>query len=166
MASVSGLSAEHRIEARDRACEAAVLTIRHAPEIHYTQSSPARMAGTLGHLNARKGQFPRTGDCSGMATWWLYNGLYIPFGVRDVVNGTGWHSGEGFTGTMLAHGKPVRHRENWRRGDLFIYNHLQRRQHVAMYLGDGYVASHGSEAGPFKLKWNYRSDLISVRRFI
>lgn len=164
MSSVSGLSPEHRVEARDRAVAAAVLSIRNAPSIHYTQDAILRWEGISKRLNAHAGQFPRHGDCSAMATWWLWNGLYIPFGVRDVVNGANWRYG--FTGTQLLHGKAVIHRTNWRRGDLFIYGNGAPGKHVAMYLGDGFVASHGSEAGPFKVRYDYRSDLMAVRRYI
>lgn len=160
--SVSGLNAEHRIKARDLACRAAILSINNAPAIHYTQG-PKRWQGIDRKLKASRGEFPSYGDCSAMATWWLWNGL-DHFGVRDVVNNTGWRSG--YTGTQLRNGKPVVHRVNWRRGDLFIYGRSWPGAHVAMYLGGGMVASHGSEGGPYKVHWNYRRDLLDVRRFI
>jgi hypothetical protein len=162
MSSVSGLSAPHRAEARDLACKAALLSIQHAPEIHYTQGA-RRWDGLNGHLKAYKGQYPTYGDCSAMATWWLWNGLGH-YQVRDTVNGADWKAG--YTGTMLEHGKPVIHMGNWLRGDLFIYGRGFPGAHVAMHLGGGWVASHGSEAGPFKLRWDYRSDLLAVRRYI
>lgn len=162
MASVSGLSAKHRIEARDLAVEAALLSIRNAPLIHYTQGS-RRWEGIDKHLKAWRGEIPHYGDCSAMGTWWLWNGL-DHFGVRDTVNGQNWRAG--YTGTMLTHGKQVRHRANWLRGDLFIYGRGFPGAHVAMYIGGGLVASHGSESGPYKLAWDYRSDLMQVRRYI
>jgi len=161
--SVSGLSATNRIRARDLACQAALLTIRHAPEIHYTQEARARWEGITKDLKAYRGQYPSYADCSSMATWWLWQGL-DHYGVRDVVNDTGWRSG--YTGTMLSHGRQVVNRGNWLRGDLLIYGSGFPGKHVVMYLGDGFVASHGSEPGPFKVRWNYRSDLMQVRRYI
>lgn len=160
--SVSGLTNLQRIEARDLACNAAVLSIRNAPLIHYTQGS-LRWEGIDKKLKAFRGEFPRHGDCSAMATWWLWNGL-DHFGVSDVVNGDKWQYG--YTGTQLQHGKRVVHRVNWRRGDLFIYGRGFPGAHVALYLGDGFCASHGSEAGPFKVRFDYRPDLLDVRRFI
>lgn len=161
---VSGLDFDQRIKARDRVVEAAVLSIRNAPAIHYSQDAVLRWHGISKRCNAHEGEFPRYGDCSAMATWWLWNGLYLPFKVGDVVNGAHWQYG--YTGTQLQHGKLVVHRRNWRRGDLFIYGAGWPGKHVAMYLGDGFVASHGSEAGPFKVRWDYRSDLMAVRRYI
>lgn len=162
MSSVSGLSAEHRVEARDLAVRAALLTVRNEPAIHYTQGE-LRWQGIQKDFKAYMGEFPRYADCSSLATWWLWNGL-DHFGVRDVVNGQNWNWG--YTGTMLRSGKPVEHKVNWRRCDLFIYGRSWPGAHVAMYLGGGKVVSHGSEPGPFILPWNYRSDLLSVRRYI
>jgi hypothetical protein len=161
--SVSGLSASHRVRVRDLACQAALLTIRHAPEIHYTQNMIPRWEGIARSLKAWKGEYPSSADCSSIATWWLWQGL-DHYGVRDTVNGREWRSG--YTGTMLEHGRQVIDSGNWLRGDLFIYGSGFPGQHVALYLGDGFVASHGSEPGPFKLRWNYRSDLMQVRRYI
>jgi hypothetical protein len=162
MSSVSGLSPIHRVRARDLAVSAALLTIRKAPEIHYTQGG-LRWQGIDKELKAWKGQYPLYADCSSAATWWLWQGL-DHFGVRDVVNGQDWNWG--YTGTMLRCGRRVEHQANWRRGDLFIYGQGWPGAHVAMYLGGGKVASHGSEGGPYLLPWNYRSDLLSVRRYI
>jgi cell wall-associated NlpC family hydrolase len=122
-----------------------------------------RWEGIARNLKAWRGQYPSYADCSSIATWWLWQGL-DHYGVRDVVNGTGWQSG--YTGTMLGHGREVVDSGNWLRGDLFIYGSGFPGQHVTMYLGSGFVASHGSEPGPFKLRWNYRSDLMQVRRYI
>lgn len=162
MSSVSGLTAEHRIKARDLAVEAALLTIRNAPAIHYTQG-PLRWQGIDHELKAYLGQYPTQADCSAMATWWLWNGL-DHFGCRDTINGARFRYG--YTGTMLQHGKPVVHQSNWLRGDLLIYGAGWPGEHVAMHLGGGFVASHGSEPGPFKLRWDYRGDLMAVRRYI
>lgn len=162
MSSVSGLSRAHRITARDLTCRAAILGIKNSAAIHYTQG-PRRWDGISKNLKAHKGQFPIYADCSAFATWCLWNGLNH-FGVRDTVNGEHWSGG--YTGTMLDHGKRVVHSTNWLRGDLFIYGNGAPGEHVALYLGGGMVASHGSEAGPFKLRWNYRSDLMEVRRYI
>jgi hypothetical protein len=163
LSSVSGLSAPHRTRARYLACQAALLTIRRAPDIHYTQEMVRRWEGIAKGLKAYKAEFPRYADCSSIATWWLWQGL-DHYGVRDVVNDTNWKSG--YTGTMLRHGKQVVQSGNWLQGDLFIYGNGWPGSHVAMYLGGGFVASHGSEPGPFKVRWNYRSDLMQVRRYV
>jgi cell wall-associated NlpC family hydrolase len=38
-------------------------------------------------------------------------------------------------------------------------------EHVAVYVGNGMVISHGSEAGPFLLRWDYRP-VNEVRRYL
>ena len=163
MASVSGLSAPHRIRARDLAMRAAFLGLRHAPDLHYTQG-PRRWQGIDRNLKAWKGDYPHYGDCSAFATWCLWNGL-DHYGVRDTVNGQRWKAG--WTGTMVQHGKHVRHESNVMRGDLALYGDpVGRTGHVAICVGSGKVISFGSEAGPFLLPIHYRADFKQIRRYI
>ena len=170
MPSVSGLSKKHRIEARDRAVHAAMLALRNAPKVHYTQGA-RRWDGINLDFNARMGEYPKYADCSALATWCLWNGLHIPFGVRDTVNGANWQGG--YTGTMLSHGKRVVHTANVQRGDCVIYGVPGTTgKHVAIVVGrrksDGKImcVSHGSEGGPYYVPWDYRSDTIEFRRYI
>lgn len=169
MTSVSGLSKDHRIEARDRTVAAATLALRHARDVHYTQGG-RRWEGIAKKLNARQGEYPRYADCSSLATWCLWNGLFIPFGVRDTVNGAKWQAG--YTGTMLSHGKLVRQLASVQRGDLVIYGQAAPGKHVAIVVGrrksDGKImcVSHGSEPAPFYVPFDYRSDVLQIRRYI
>lgn len=164
--SVSGLSFEHRVHARDRARDAALLGLRHASEIHYTQG-PRRWDGINKRLHSREGDFPRFADCSSFTTWCLWNGLFVPYHCRDTVNGAAWRAG--FTGTQRAHGREVVHLHNVLRGDLAHYGG-GAGHHVAIVVGwrNGIpvVVSHGSEAGPFLLPYNYRGDFSQFRRYI
>lgn len=163
MSSVSGLSAEHRREARDLAVRAAVLCLSHRDQVHYTQDA-RRWEGINKELKAYRGQFPKYADCSAFATWCIWNGL-DHFGVRDTVNGQNWRAG--YTGTMLSHGKVVQHRDNVLRGDCVLYGRKGTTgEHTAICIGNGMVISHGSEAGPFKLPIDYRTDVIEIRRYI
>lgn len=162
MASASGLSDKHRIRARDLAMEAAHLGLRNARAIHYTQGA-RRWDGINKNLKAWQGEFPTYADCSSFATWCLWNGL-DHYGVRDTVNGQNWRAG--YTGTMLTHGKRVVHKDNWLRGDLLIYGRGAPGAHVAIYIGGGKAISHGSEGGPYLVRWDYRRDLLAVRRCI
>lgn len=163
MSSVSGLNAHHRAQARALVVKGAALLLNHAAAVHYTQSG-ARWQGIREGLLISRGQFPHFGDCSSTATWLLWNALGHHFGVRDVVNGTGWRAG--YTGTISQHGKRVVHDRNIRVGDLILYGHGFPYEHVTVALGGGKCFSHGSEAGPFKLDIDYRSDRAQVRRFI
>lgn len=163
MASVSGLRAPHRAVARHRVLEACGLMLAHKEQVHYSQG-PDRWSGITEHLLPSHGQFPAHSDCSSSATWILWNALHVPYGVRDVVNDTRWLSG--YTGTIARHGKQVRDLANLAVGDLILYGYRWPYEHVAVYVGGGYVFSHGSEAGPFKLPMRYRADFAQARRFI
>lgn len=160
--SISGLSEKHRHEARHRTVQAAVLALAHAPQVHYSQG-PKRWEGINKHLVATHGAYPSYADCSSFATWCLWNGMFIPFAIHDVVNGARWQAG--YTGTMYRHGKMVVHESNIKWGDLALYG-AAPGHHVAVCVGGGEVISHGSEGAPFRLPLHYRSDLHQIRRFI
>lgn len=168
MSSVSGLSTAHRAHARKDVYNAAWLGYSHKASIHYTQGGQ-RWQGIADTRYANKGQYPNYADCSAFATWCLWNGLYVPYGVRDTVNGAAWKAG--YTGTMLHHGKVVQHLSNVLVGDCVIYGVKGTTgEHVAIIVGKKngvpMVISHGSEAGPFYLPYNYRPDIIEIRRYI
>lgn len=174
MNGTSGLTRPQRHIARERAMQAALLGLHHASELHYTQGSE-RWEGINHHDVASKGQYPKHADCSAFATWCLWNGMYLPFGVHDVVNGQGWEAG--YTGTMKDHGIEVVHVVNVIRGDLVLYGPKGDPEHVAIVVGhkggvvgsrgrSPIVVSNGSEAGPFLLDYNYRSDVGEIRRYI
>lgn len=166
--SVSGLPRPKRIVARDRAVQAALLGLHHAPELHYTQG-PQRWEGIDQHKVARHGEFPRHADCSAFATWCLWNALHLPFGLGDIVNGQGWKAG--YTGTLAQHGRRVSDERHALRGDLVLYGPAPTFEHVAIIVGHEkggrhLVVSNGSERGPFLLPFNYRSDVGQIRRYI
>lgn len=169
MTSVSGLALMRRIEARDRTVRAAMLALNHSPQVHYTQG-PNRWEGINKKLHSQEGKYPHFCDCSSFATWCLWNGLFVKFGVRDVVNNQKWQAG--YTGTMLDNGKQVVHMNNVQRGDLVIYGDGPPGHHVAIVVGRRsmdnqiMVVSHGSEPAPLYLPYNYRSDVMCVRRYI
>lgn len=157
----SGLSAKDRRKARRMVVEACHLMLAHKGQVHYTQDFLARWEGIATKLRAWEGQYPRHSDCSSSATWILWQ-AYHHFGLKDKINGTGWKSG--YTGTLATHGKRV-----WgppKVGDLVLYGYRWPYEHVAVSLGGRRVFSHGSEAGPFELDIDYRSDRAMVRRFI
>ena len=159
MVTTVSLSKQQKRQAVNLSLQAAVLGLHHAPNIHYTQGSK-RWEGIEDHRLAYRGQYPNYADCSAYVTWCLWNGLNH-FHIPDVVNGEHWKGG--FTGTMLEHGKRVRTPIP---GDAIIYGNGGTGEHTALYTGGGLVVSHGSEAGPLLLPWRYRSDVMSIRRYI
>jgi hypothetical protein len=168
MASVSGLDFNQRIRCRDRVVQAAELARANKAQVHYSQE-PNRWDGINNRRNAKTGGFPRHADCSSFATWCLWNGLHLMYGLGDLVNGADWTAG--FTGTMLDHGKRVRDEGNILRGDCVFYR-PGGVNHVAIVVATKHqghavplVVSHGSEAGPLRLKYDYETP-TQVRRYI
>lgn len=164
--SVSGLTYPQRILARHAAVRAALLSLHHAEALHYTQGAQ-RWEGIDHHDVAARGDYPKHADCSSFATWCLWNGLHVPFGVDDDVNGLEWKAG--YTGTMVKGGREVMHLENVVRADCVLYG-TKTPEHVAIVVGHKgdkpVVVSNGSEPGPFLLPYDYRSDVLQVRRYI
>ncbi len=166
MPSASGLTSDQRIRCRDRVVQAAKLSLANKDQVSYTEG-PKRWNGIKNRRNAALGQVAHFGDCSSSCAWWLWNGLHLLFGLGDVVNGTNWTGG--FTGTMYEHGMVVQDPKNALRGDCVLYGGPPGK-HVAMVVGmtNGVpmVISHGSEPGPFYLRFDYRPDAHQIRRYI
>lgn len=137
----------------------ALLGHAHAPSIHYTQGE-RRWDYIRLHRRGFRGQYPNYADCSAYATGLLWDAL-LRYKAADVVNGERWLGG--YTGTMADHGRRVRGRRKV--GDLVLYGAGPSYEHVAVYIGQGQVFSHGSEAGPYILPVNYRSDYAQTRRY-
>ena len=158
--SVSGLSPKHVKAAVNGTLQAAVVGLHHAPALHYTEG-PGRWSGIDRRRVASKGEWPAFADCSAFLAWCYWNGLYLRGGHSDIVNGCRWEAG--YTGTMLEHGRAVSEPIP---GDAIIYGSSWPGEHTALYTGGGLVISNGSEIGPLLLPWRYRSDVLSIRRYI
>jgi hypothetical protein len=160
------LSATDRARAVKIMVAAFRLAFQHAGAVHYTQSG-ARFGGIRGRLRYADGRYPTQEDCSSMYTWAFWNGITSVAGMTapDLVNGANWTAG--YTGTLLSHGRQVPI-SNRRGGDAVIYGTGFPGHHVAMvdYNDHDMVYSHGSESGPYHIKWNYRSDIMQVRRYL
>jgi hypothetical protein len=163
-ARVSGLSDRHAAEARRVIVAGARLLIAHAGEVHYTQDAFQRWEGIRRELRVGAGQFPKHGDCSSTHSWLLWNALTHVGVEHDLVNGLAWRAG--YTGTIATHGKQVHNVRNAKVGDAVLYGARWPFEHVATYLGGGIVFSHGSDAGPFLLRIDYRPDRAMLRRSI
>jgi len=145
---------------RVRAARAYARKLRNAAaSISYSQSRPIQLVGP-DHL-------PTHGDCSGSVTM-----IYEAAGFADP-NGRGY-DGYGYTGTLVAHGHPVK-RSDIQPCDLVFYGSSSARPgfpagsptHVAMVMDrKGAIFTFGSDPGPSIRRIDYRSDLHSVRRYI
>jgi len=78
-------------------------------------------------------------------------------------NGLGYN-GWGYTGTQIQNGRRLSSVTLARPGDLVFYGRYGIT-HVAIYVGNGRVVSHGSESGPLLVSMYYRSDLQYVRTY-
>jgi hypothetical protein len=170
----SGLGPHDQQRARQMVVQACALLLAHPADVHYTMDRPAELAAQGGKprrwdginlgLRAWRGEYPHYGDCSSTFTWLVWQGLGH-FGLADHVNGERWRGG--YTGTLLDHGRPVHDVGKVKIGDALIYGPRgSDGEHVALGLGGGWVLSHGSEGGPYRLRWNYRGDLMAIRRYI
>lgn len=161
------LTQDQREAARARAVDAARLCLNHEPDVHYSQDMTLRWTGINKHLDASKGQWPNYADCSGLVTWAIWNAVYLAYGMEDIVNGSDWKSG--YTGTMLSYGTVIGKASDALPGDAVIYGNGGTGQHTALISDRGsvpMVISHGSEAGPYHVPYNYRTDIMSIRRYI
>jgi hypothetical protein len=136
--------------ARRRIAAAALLGHRNRDAMHYTQGA-RRMEGVTERIDPPR--FPRFADCSSYATW-----CYWAAGAPDP-NGRGY-DGLGYTGTQIENGRLVTAPEV---GDLVFYG--APVGHVAVFVGDGMVVSHGSEPGPYLLPTAYRTP-VQIRDYI
>jgi hypothetical protein len=165
--STVALTTAQQQTARNAAVQAATLGYQHEPEVHYTQGSQ-RWQGIAEHLVASEGHFPNYADCSSFVTWAIWNGLLLLFGSEDVVNASSWQAG--YTGTMLANGTTLGRASDMLPGDAVIYGTPgSTGEHTAIVVTAGTVPtviSHGSESGPYRIAYNYRSDIQSLRRYI
>jgi hypothetical protein len=162
--SISGLGREDRIRCRALVVEAALLGVRKRDQIHYTQGSK-RWDGITHHRDPRRGEVPSHADCSSFLTWILWAALALVFHRPDRVNGHDWKAG--YTGTMIQHGAKVPQGQHKLQGDLVFYG--SPVSHVAMVVervnGVLMVVSHGSEGGPYYVRYNYRPP-TQFRRYI
>lgn len=163
MSVLANITADHARTARHNLIAAANALLAHPGEVHYTQG-PNRWEAISRRITIHGGHlFPFYGDCSSTTSWMLWLVLYHAYGVRDLVNGENWRAG--YTGTQAAHGEHVSAFQNGKIGDLIFYGGSEAvPEHVAMKIAPGHVFSHGSEAGPFLLPVNYRSDVHPVGR--
>jgi hypothetical protein len=104
----------------------------------------------------------RSGDCSAGYTRWVLWGLQqslrrVP---RDVVNGTYWRAG--YTGSISTTCKRVRTPQV---GDAVLYGRSPYSHVVGIIDVAGKLAvSHGSNAGPNLVRWDYRGDIAGFWR--
>jgi cell wall-associated NlpC family hydrolase len=147
------------VETKDVAAYAvrvALQGVKQRAQIHYTQG-PDRWWGI--HNGSTGLNQPAWADCSSYTTWIFWQARRHMRGAPgdDVVNGQDWKSG--YTGTHLEHGHIHEGGvDHWHAGRTLVFYGKPTVGHVALYVGDGMVVSHGSESGPVYVRWDYRND--------
>ena len=132
---------------RERMVRIAMYAYANRDVIHYTQDA-RRMTDYAPPPNV-----PNNTDCSAFFTWvWKSAGAPDP-------NGFGYN-GYGYTGTLLAHGSRIG-TGDLKPGDAVFYH---SGGHVAVYVGNGKVVSHGSEGGPYFISMYY-APIYTCRTF-
>lgn len=146
---------------REKVVEAARYFVSIEPRVHYTESA-SRMTIVRKRLRPPVADgIDIWEDCSSFDT-----GLYWIAGAPDP-NGRGY-DGQGYTGTLYPRGRSVT-AAGARPGDLVFYgwdSRINAPAHVALYIGNGRVISHGSEAGPLELGVDYRGDRHDIRSYL
>lgn len=170
-ASYSGLDPRDRATARRLFIKGVQVLMDHPAQLHYSQDMELRWEGIddeiipwtrTGRLN---GKYPKHGDCSSTGTYLLWLALAHHFHLPDRVNGQSWDAG--YTGTLIDHGKVVHDPRNLKVGDAIIYgSSRENTKHVAWSIGGTRAFSHGSEGGPYIVEWDYRRDVVGMRRYI
>lgn len=131
--------------------------VAHTGEIHYAEVRPIPIqgAGVLRRL-------PFTTDCSGFIT--------VCYRAAAAPDPNGNHySGQGNTGTLLAHGQHV---TTPKPGDVVIYGPPPYGHHAAIVVqggSDPLTVSHGSEMGPLLIRVSaerhYQPPGVAYRRY-
>lgn len=129
------------------------LVINNRGVIHYTQSA-LRMSGVRGHLAPPR--FGHWEDCSSEATWiaWVMDQTARRIGGRYPDPNGRAYDGEGFTGTLTAHGVPVSAAGGVPAFTMVFYG--WPIGHVVVKKAMDRCMSMGSEAGPLDESVFYR----------
>jgi peptidoglycan hydrolase-like protein with peptidoglycan-binding domain len=142
---------------RDAIADACAFWIRARNQIAYEQVRPFPVLEPPAIL--------RRTDCSGFVTACFFAGGAPDPNEREF-------DGFGYTGTLVGNGQLVS-LADLQVADLVFYGRTTNASpafpfgsptHVAVAIGAGYVASHGSEPGPYKLDADYRP-VNQVRRY-
>lgn len=141
-----GLSGHDRAIARLRASYAAMVGVARRGVTEYTEGA-SRWDGIDNRRNpwGKPRQSPHHADCSAFYTWavWIATRAWK---LGDFVNGEGWRAG--YTGTMTSHGERVDPNHLIHADAVFYGGSFSVPQHVAIYVGNGRVVSHGSPGEP------------------
>jgi hypothetical protein len=139
---------------RNKLYSTAVFAYQHAPRHYNNKDATLRVEGWAYRIRPPK--MWHYADCSGFCLWccWV-NGI----GTNVVGPYNGW------TGSMRLHGRVVTLAAALK-GDMVFYGSPPDYHHVAIYVGNNRVISHGQEGGPFLLPIDYRTDRMAIRNYV
>lgn len=127
----------------------------HRDEIGYALERPFPLA--------KPPAIPPWSDCSGFVTI-----CHRAAGAKNPNGAHGPYDGLGYTGTLMDGGRKVDSVEKLRPGDAVFYGFTKKPSgpfpldsptHVALYVGDGKVITHGKASGPERQHWRYWTEI-------
>lgn len=156
--------AHQRRAIRHKAYKAAMLGVQHKAQMRYSEGWD-RWSGIAHDRRAYKHEFPAVADCSAFVTWCLWDATRAERS-GDFVNGLGWDGG--YTGTMTRNGVEVAEKDLITADAVFYGGSHAIPAHVAIYIGDGKVVSHGLQGDPrvYPLNLNGALSINQFRRYI
>lgn len=151
-----------RAAIRSKIMDACMVAYHHAGIMQYSEGSN-RWSGIAEDKRAYKNEYPPFADCSSSGAWVYWDATRAEKLV-DFVNGLGWRAGN--TTSMVRCGQNV-NRNELLRGDAVFYGGSRTEpEHLAIYIGNNRVFSHGSPGGPRILSIDYRTDINQFKRYI
>lgn len=151
-----------RAAVRSKCMDACMVAYHHAGVMRYSELSD-RWSGINERKRAYLNEYPPAADCSSSSAWVYWDATRAEK-LHDFVNGNTWSYGN--TTSMVRMGIRIDHSKLLRADSVFYGGTESEPKHVAMYIGNNRVFSHGFAGGPRILELNYRSDINQFRRYI
>jgi peptidoglycan hydrolase-like protein with peptidoglycan-binding domain len=142
--------------------QAAFFWNQNRTSIHYLQVRPFPLVVPP--------ELPQNIDCSGFVT--AVHHAAGSLNPNFLAGGRMPWNGQGYTGTLLNGGRRTDSIKEMQPGDAVFYGSTKTASaafpvgaptHVALYVGDGYVMTHGNEDGPEHVPYNYWSQINTYR---
>jgi len=165
MSAIGLHTARQRRAVRDKAFKAAYQGYLDRGHTVYTEGF-RRWSGIEEDRRAYKHESPLHADCSAFVTWCLWDATRAER-LGDFVNGLHW--GGGYTGTMTQHGQDIGSYKSLLTADAVFYGgSWEVPAHVAIYIGDGKVISHGMQGDPriYNLNLGGALPIIRYKRYV
>jgi cell wall-associated NlpC family hydrolase len=156
--------AKQRLAIRKKVFAAARTAVDNRNHTVYTEGWQ-RWSGIQEDRRSYKHESPFFADCSAMCTWYYWDATRAEK-LGDFVNGLGWRGG--YTGTMTRYGEDVGLNQLLTADAIFYGGSWDVPAHVALYVGNGKVISHGMPGDPrlYPINLNGALPITRAKRYI